>query len=90
MEAGGLKIAAMKTGRVAAGVFAVVAVLAARLVAGDRVSKVTIYVATTDPGLRARLETRRADLIRYEQSFQLDPARNDADFAALDAFLPPQ
>jgi hypothetical protein len=49
----------------------------------DRVSKVGIYVATRDPSLRERLEARRRELIRFEESFDFDPARSDADFEAL-------
>ena len=49
----------------------------------DRVSKVGIYVTTRDPSLRERLETRRRELIRFEESFGFDPARSDADFGAL-------
>lgn len=49
----------------------------------DRVSKVGIYVATRDPSLRERLETRRRELIRFEESFGFDPARSETDFEAL-------
>jgi len=55
------------------------------VVIDDRVSKVGIYVATRDPSLRERLETRRRELIRFEESFDFDPARSDADFEALRA-----
>lgn len=51
----------------------------------DRVSKVGIYVATSDPSLREHLEARRHELIRFEQSFDFDPARSNADFEALRA-----
>lgn len=53
----------------------------------DRVSKVAIYVATMDSSLREKLETRRRALVRFEDSFQLDPARRDEDFEALATFL---
>ena len=49
----------------------------------DRVSKVGIYGATRDPSLRVRLEARRRELIRFEESFVFDPARSDADFEVL-------
>jgi hypothetical protein len=51
----------------------------------DSVSKVAVYIATGDPDLRRQMEARRAELIRYERSFEFDPARNDADFATLGA-----
>jgi len=51
----------------------------------DRVSKVRIYVATRDPSLRERVEARRRELIRYEESLDFDPARSDADFETLRA-----
>jgi hypothetical protein len=53
----------------------------------DRVSKVAIYVATMDSSLREKLETRRRALVRFEDSFQLDPARRGEDFEALATFL---
>jgi hypothetical protein len=49
----------------------------------DRINKAGIYVATTDPSLRERLEARWRELIRFEESFDFDPARSDADFEAL-------
>ena len=54
-------------------------------VTDDRVGEVGICVATRDPSLRERLEARRRELIRFEQSFDFDPARSDADFEALRA-----
>jgi hypothetical protein len=53
----------------------------------DRICKVGIYVATRDPAIRAQLEARRRELIQKEQSSRLDPARSDADFEVLRAFL---
>ena len=53
----------------------------------DRVNKVAVYVATKNPGLQKQLESRRQELIRFEQSFQFDPARLDADFEVLSTFL---
>lgn len=53
----------------------------------DRVSKVAVCVVTVDAGLRARLEARRMDLLQFEESFGFDPAHDDADFAAVAAFL---
>jgi len=52
----------------------------------DHVNKVGIYAATRDPSLREQLEARRRELIRFEESFDFDPARSDADFEALRAF----
>ena len=49
----------------------------------DRVSKVGIYVATSNPSLREHLEARLRELIRFGESFALDPARSTADFEAL-------
>lgn len=51
----------------------------------DRVGKVAIYVVATDTTLRSLLDARRAEQTRFEQSCGFDPARNDADFAALEA-----
>jgi len=53
----------------------------------DKVSKVAAYVATASPNLREQLESRRLDLIRFEEFFQFNPARSDADFETLAAFL---
>lgn len=53
----------------------------------DRVSKVAVYVAAANPNLREQLESRRQELIRFEESFQFDPARSDTDFETLAAFL---
>ncbi|MEN6428543.1 MAG: hypothetical protein ABFE13_24610, partial [Phycisphaerales bacterium] len=49
----------------------------------DCISKVGIYVVTGDPSLRERLEARRRELIRFEESLGFDAARSDADFEAL-------
>jgi hypothetical protein len=56
----------------------------------DQVSKVGIYVATTDTRLRERLGARRRELIRFEESLQFDPAGRDTDFQTLAAFLTKQ
>lgn len=53
----------------------------------DRVSKVAIYMATVNPKLCEQLKSRRQDLIRFEESFQFDPAQSDADFETLATFL---
>ena len=53
----------------------------------DRTSKVAIYVAAKEPGLREQLASRRRELLQFEQSFQFDPANNDLDFEALKSFL---
>ncbi len=49
----------------------------------DSLSKVGIYVATLDSGLRARLEARREELIASEDALDFDPANDDADFETL-------
>ena len=53
----------------------------------DHINKVGIYVATKDPSVRKQLEDRRQELIRFEESFQFDPARSDADFDVLREFV---
>lgn len=53
----------------------------------DRVSKVAVYVAAANPNLREQLESQRRELLRFEESFQFDPAGRDADFETLAAFL---
>ncbi|HRI87989.1 MAG TPA: hypothetical protein PLJ47_02000 [Candidatus Hydrogenedentes bacterium] len=53
----------------------------------DAASKVAIYIATPDKSLRTQIEARRNALIAEEASYNFDPARNDADFAALQAAL---
>lgn len=55
----------------------------------DRVSEVAVYVAAVQPGLRAALEKRLRELIAAEEAVDFDPARNDADWAALEALLKP-
>jgi hypothetical protein len=52
----------------------------------DHINKVGIYVATKGPSIRKQLENRRRELIRFEESFQFDPARSDADFKVLREF----
>jgi hypothetical protein len=52
-----------------------------------RVSKVAVYVAAANPSLREQLESRRRELLRFEESFRFDPAGSDADFETLAAFL---
>jgi YD repeat-containing protein len=49
----------------------------------DRASRVVIYVATPDQGLRDRLESKRKELLKEEASWQFDPAHNDRDFEQL-------
>jgi hypothetical protein len=51
----------------------------------DEQTKVAIYVATRDRGLRSRLEDKRRTLLAEEASLNFDPAADDADFAALKA-----
>lgn len=54
-----------------------------RVTITDSLSKVGIYVATSDRELRNHMEARRKELIAYEDSLEFDPAENNADFAAL-------
>jgi hypothetical protein len=49
----------------------------------DRVSRVAVYVATTAPGERARIEVRRQALVAAENSIGFDPGSNPADLAML-------
>ncbi len=49
----------------------------------DKTSRVAVYVAAMDAGLRGELEEKRQRLITEEAELQFDPARNDQDFAAL-------
>jgi hypothetical protein len=53
----------------------------------DTQNRVAIYVATPERELRHELQRRARDLVAFEESFGFDPARNDADFATLRAFL---
>ena len=55
----------------------------------DQVSKVAAYVATKDLGLREQLESRRRELLLFEESFQFDPAKSDMDFERLTSLLAP-
>jgi len=54
----------------------------------DTLAKVAVYVATHDRTLRAQLAARREALVAEEEALGFDPARSDADFAALQALLP--
>jgi hypothetical protein len=53
----------------------------------DTLHKVGIYVVAANPGQRADLDARREELVRAEEQFGFDPARNDADFAELVRFV---
>jgi hypothetical protein len=53
----------------------------------DMQNRVAIYVATKEGTLRAELARRQRELVAYEEAFGFDPAKNDADFATLKAFL---
>ncbi len=53
----------------------------------DKASRVAIYIATPDAGLRASLEAKRQRLVAAEAALQFDPARNDADFQQLAQLL---
>jgi len=52
----------------------------------DTLSKVGVYVVAPATAVRSQLETRRQELIAYEDSFGFDPAHNDADYATLVEF----
>jgi len=53
----------------------------------EKASRVAVYVATPDAGLRASLEAKRQRLIAAEAALQFDPARNDADYQQLAQLL---
>ena len=54
----------------------------------DRVNVVGIYVVTPTKGLRQRLQTRHAELLQIERSFDFDPAGRETDFKRLRKLLP--
>jgi hypothetical protein len=57
----------------------------------DRISRVAIYVAASQPGEGSRLESRRLALLAAEAAIGFDPARNPEDLAALQKLAaPPQ
>jgi len=49
----------------------------------DQASRVAIYVAATTPGERARIETRRQELVAIEKTNGFDPGRKPEDLAVL-------
>lgn len=49
----------------------------------DRVRVAGIYVLAPEPGARARLQARQADLCRFEEGLGFDPARSGADLETL-------
>ena len=53
----------------------------------EKASLVAIYVATPDTQLRKNIEEKRQQLIAIEDSYQFDPARNDADFKQMEALI---
>ncbi len=53
----------------------------------DRASRVAVWVTAPETGARERIEARRRELVAFEESLGLDPARSDADFATLEAIL---
>lgn len=59
-----------------------------RLVIRDTVTVTGIYLAAPRTGLRERLQARHAELIRFERSFDFDPAVRDSDFDALRQLQP--
>jgi hypothetical protein len=54
----------------------------------DETSKVAVYVATPDAGLRGYLEKKHAELMKHEASYGFDPVRSDEDFEVLRSLLP--
>ena len=54
----------------------------------DRVNVVGIYVVAPTKGLRQRLQTRHAELLRIERSFDFDPAEQETDLKRLRKLLP--
>jgi len=53
----------------------------------DQASRVAIYVAATTPGERARIETRRQELVAIEKTNDFDPGRKPEDLAVLREML---
>lgn len=53
----------------------------------DMASRVAIYVASPNTGLRDEIEMERQELIAEESALGFDPARNDADFQELARIL---
>ncbi|HOC70605.1 MAG TPA: hypothetical protein PKO23_17500, partial [Candidatus Hydrogenedentes bacterium] len=53
----------------------------------EQASRVVVYIAAPDAALRGQLEQERRQLIAAETALQFDPARNDADFRALEELL---
>jgi len=53
----------------------------------ETASLVAVYVATYDSNLRTCIEQKRQQQITIEDSYQFDPARNDADFEQLKALV---
>jgi hypothetical protein len=53
----------------------------------DRQNLVAIYVAAPSPNLRVALDRKRQALVADERALDFDPARSDADFAALRQLL---
>lgn len=54
----------------------------------DRVKVAGIYVVASRGGLRQRMKARHSELLRFEQSFDFDPATRDPDFEKLRQLLP--
>ena len=61
---------------------------AGRVTIQDRVHVAGIYVVAPTEGLRQRMQARQAELLRFEQSFEFDPAARDSDFEKLRQLLP--
>ena len=53
----------------------------------DRLSRVGVYFAATDPGTRNRTEETRRTVRAEEEALGFDPITNDADIAVLEAIL---
>jgi hypothetical protein len=58
-----------------------------RVTIQDRVNVAGIYVVAPTDGLRRRMQARHSELLRFEQSFEFDPAIRDPDFEKLRQLL---
>ena len=48
---------------------------------------VAVYIATRDPELRARLDTRQRELVAAEVATEFDPTRNPDDLRRLEEII---
>lgn len=59
-----------------------------RVTIQDRVHVAGVYVVAPTEGLRRQMQARQAALLRFERSFEFDPANDDSDFGTLRQLLP--